>query len=52
MTYPQMSLISRIGIPDEFIEHGSVDKLFEEIDLTAGNVVRTMERAVKGFIRD
>ena len=44
--------ISRIGIPDEFIEHGSVDKLFEEIDLTAGNVVRTMERAVKGFIPD
>ena len=43
--------ISRIGIPDEFIEHGSVDKLFEEIDLTAGNVVRTMEQAVKGFTR-
>ena len=43
--------ISRIGIPDEFIEHGSVDKLFEEIDLTSGNVVRTMERAVKGFTR-
>ena len=41
--------ISRIGIPDNFIEHGSVDKLFEEIDLTTGNVVRTMERAVKGF---
>lgn len=40
--------ISRIGIPDEFIEHGSVDKLFEEIDLTVENVVRTTELAVKG----
>lgn len=40
--------ISRIGIPDEFIEHGSVDKLLEEIDFTVGNVVRTMELAVKG----
>ncbi|WP_252502983.1 1-deoxy-D-xylulose-5-phosphate synthase [Sporosarcina sp. Marseille-Q4943] len=41
--------ISRLGIPDDFIEHGSVDKLLEEIDLTEENVVRTMERAVKGF---
>lgn len=40
--------ISRIGIPDEFVEHGSVDKLLEEIDFTVGNVVRTMEMAVKG----
>ncbi|MFC5603508.1 1-deoxy-D-xylulose-5-phosphate synthase [Sporosarcina koreensis] len=41
--------ISRIGIPDEFIEHGSVEKLLEEIDFTAENVVRTMELAVKGL---
>lgn len=40
--------ISRIGIPDEFVEHGSVEKLLEEIDFTAENVVRTMEIAVKG----
>ncbi|WP_262173316.1 1-deoxy-D-xylulose-5-phosphate synthase [Saccharococcus sp. Marseille-Q5394] len=43
--------ISRIGIPDEFIEHGSVDKLFEEIDLTVENVIRTTELAVKGTTR-
>ncbi|MCM3743313.1 1-deoxy-D-xylulose-5-phosphate synthase [Sporosarcina luteola] len=43
--------ISRIGIPDEFIEHGSVDKLFEEIDLTVENIVRTTELAVKGPTR-
>ncbi|HEX5564117.1 MAG TPA: transketolase C-terminal domain-containing protein, partial [Sporosarcina sp.] len=41
--------ISRIGIPDEFVEHGSVEKLLEEIDFTAENVVRTMELAVKGL---
>lgn len=38
--------IRRIGIPDKFIEHGSVDKLLEEIELTVGNVVKTMEEAV------
>ncbi|WP_339250488.1 1-deoxy-D-xylulose-5-phosphate synthase [Sporosarcina sp. FSL W8-0480] len=38
--------ISRLGIPDEYIEHGSVDRLLEEIDLTCENVVRTMEKAV------
>ncbi|MCM3637450.1 1-deoxy-D-xylulose-5-phosphate synthase [Sporosarcina luteola] len=43
--------ISRIGIPDEFIEHGSVDKLFEEIDLTVENVIRTTELTVKGTTR-
>ncbi len=28
------ALIDRMGIPDRFIEHGSVDKLLEEIGLT------------------
>ncbi|TFE03187.1 1-deoxy-D-xylulose-5-phosphate synthase [Jeotgalibacillus salarius] len=32
--------IERMGIPDKFIEHGNVDQLLEEIDLT-------MEQAVK-----
>lgn len=31
--------IDRMGIPDRFIEHGSVDKLLEEIGMTTGNVV-------------
>lgn len=38
--------IDRIGIPDEFIEHGSVEKLLEEINLTTEQVVKTMEKAV------
>lgn len=31
--------IDRMGIPDRFIEHGSVDKLLEEIGMTVGDVV-------------
>ena len=34
--------IDRIGIPDQFIEHGSVDELLEEIDLTTEAVVRRL----------
>lgn len=38
--------IKRMGIPDEFIEHGSVDKLLEEIHLTTEQVVKTMEESI------
>lgn len=38
--------IKRIGIPDEFIEHGSVDKLLEEIHLTTEHVVKVMEESI------
>ncbi|MBU8879326.1 1-deoxy-D-xylulose-5-phosphate synthase [Bacillus sp. FJAT-29790] len=31
--------IDRMGIPDQFIEHGSVDELLKEIGMTAGAVV-------------
>ncbi|WNS74175.1 1-deoxy-D-xylulose-5-phosphate synthase [Bacillus sp. DTU_2020_1000418_1_SI_GHA_SEK_038] len=31
--------IDRMGIPDRFIEHGSVDKLLEEIGMTTSDVV-------------
>ncbi|WP_102345647.1 1-deoxy-D-xylulose-5-phosphate synthase [Bacillus sp. Marseille-P3661] len=31
--------IARMGIPDQFIEHGSVTKLLEEIGLTTANAV-------------
>jgi 1-deoxy-D-xylulose-5-phosphate synthase len=31
--------IQRMGIPDEFIEHGSVNELLEEIDLTVNSVI-------------
>ncbi|KYG30949.1 1-deoxy-D-xylulose-5-phosphate synthase [Alkalihalobacillus trypoxylicola] len=30
--------IKRMGIPDKFVEHGSVNQLLEEIDLTANQV--------------
>lgn len=30
--------VTRLGIPDEFIEHGSVSELLEEVGLTSANV--------------
>ena len=36
--------IERIGIPDEFIEHGSVGKLLNDIDLTADHVVERLSK--------
>ncbi len=33
------AVIDRIGIPDKFIEHGSVNKLLEEISLTTDQVI-------------
>jgi 1-deoxy-D-xylulose-5-phosphate synthase len=37
------SKISRIGIPDHFIEHGSVSKLLEEIGMTTENVITQLK---------
>lgn len=37
------SEIDRMGIPDKFIEHGSVNELLEEIGLTVDDVVERME---------
>ncbi|MGO4887095.1 1-deoxy-D-xylulose-5-phosphate synthase [Anaerobacillus sp. MEB173] len=37
-------IVERMGIPDRFIEHGSVSELLEEIDLTSNKVA---ERIVK-----
>ncbi len=34
--------VERMGIPDEFIEHGSVDALLEEIGLTNAQVAETL----------
>ncbi|MEH7775840.1 1-deoxy-D-xylulose-5-phosphate synthase [Bacillus altitudinis] len=34
--------VKRMGIPDEFIEHGSVDALLEEIGLTKTQVAETL----------
>jgi 1-deoxy-D-xylulose-5-phosphate synthase len=35
--------IDRIGIPDRFIEHGSVNELLNEIGLTTENVVNKLQ---------
>lgn len=34
------AVIDRMGIPDKFIEHGSVNKLLEEIHLTTDDVIQ------------
>lgn len=39
-------VVDRMGIPDKFIEHGSVSKLLEEIGLTSEQVVRRVEQIV------
>jgi 1-deoxy-D-xylulose-5-phosphate synthase len=36
------AVVERMGIPDYFIEHGSVDKLLEEIGLTTKGVMEKM----------
>lgn len=39
--------IERMGIPDVFIEHGNVDQLLAEINVTAEEAVRRIESLVK-----
>ncbi|KAB2338465.1 1-deoxy-D-xylulose-5-phosphate synthase [Cytobacillus depressus] len=39
--------IDMMGIPDHFIEHGSVDKLLEEIGMTTGHVVDRLNNFVR-----
>lgn len=38
--------VKRMGIPDRFIEHGSVNKLLEEIGLTTENMVHHLKEMV------
>jgi 1-deoxy-D-xylulose-5-phosphate synthase len=40
-------MIDRMGIPDCFIEHGSVTKLLEEIGLTTPDLVERVKKLVK-----
>jgi 1-deoxy-D-xylulose-5-phosphate synthase len=40
-------LIDRMGIPDCFIEHGSVTKLLEEIGITTPDLVERVKKLVK-----
>jgi 1-deoxy-D-xylulose-5-phosphate synthase len=39
--------IDRMGIPDQFIEHGSVDKLLKEIGLTTDDVVLRIQKLAR-----
>ncbi|KIY21972.1 1-deoxy-D-xylulose-5-phosphate synthase [Mesobacillus subterraneus] len=39
--------IDRMGIPDKFIEHGSVDKLLQEIGMTTEDVVLRMQKLAR-----
>lgn len=38
------AVVNRMGIPDQFIEHGNVDKLLEEISLTKEEVIATIKK--------
>ena len=38
--------IARMGIPDHFIEHGSVKELWSEIGLTSENIVQKINSMV------
>ncbi|CAM3124418.1 1-deoxy-D-xylulose-5-phosphate synthase [Filibacter tadaridae] len=39
-------LIRRMGIPDQFIEHGNVEALLDEIGITAGHLVENMKALI------
>ncbi len=41
------AVIDRMGIPDQFIEHGSVDELLKEIDLTVDSTIRKVIELTK-----
>lgn len=41
------TLIDRIGIPDQFIEHGSVDELLNEINVTTDETVKRIKSLVE-----
>lgn len=49
------AVIDRMGIPDQFIEHGNVDELLKEIDLTVDSTIQkvielTQVRGKKGSL--
>lgn len=41
------AVVDRMGIPDQFIEHGSVDELLKEIDLTVDSTIRKVIELTK-----
>ncbi|MCU9613827.1 1-deoxy-D-xylulose-5-phosphate synthase [Caldibacillus lycopersici] len=45
------SSIERMGIPDKFIEHGSVSELLHEIGLTTENIVQKIGNMTKKIVK-
>ncbi len=41
------SVVKRMGIPDKFIEHGSVSQLLEEIHLTESQIIRNLKEIIQ-----
>ena len=41
------AVIDRMGIPDQFIEHGSVDILLKEIGMTTEDVVLRIQKLAR-----
>jgi 1-deoxy-D-xylulose-5-phosphate synthase len=41
-------IISTIGWPDKFIEHGSVDELFEKYGLNGAGVAERIQKIIEG----
>lgn len=48
-TYRKGVPIRRMGIPDQFIEHGNVDELLAEIGMTAGHLADNLQMFVEEF---
>ncbi|MFA9555986.1 1-deoxy-D-xylulose-5-phosphate synthase [Evansella sp. AB-rgal1] len=40
------TVVERMGVPDRFIEHGSVKELWEEIGLTSQNIIKSVEKII------
>ncbi|WP_079530235.1 1-deoxy-D-xylulose-5-phosphate synthase [Halobacillus hunanensis] len=41
-----LSWVNRLGVPDRFIEHGSVPELWDEIGLTEDNVIKNIKEII------
>ena len=42
-----MQKLDRMGIPDHFVEHGSVKQLWEEIGLTIEEIIQKMNKMAR-----
>ncbi|RNF41288.1 1-deoxy-D-xylulose-5-phosphate synthase [Planococcus salinus] len=45
------SVVERLGIPDQFIEHGDVSKLMDEIDLNSDRVVQVIKKHIQPEVK-